>query len=72
MLPGGRPRLSTKYLLDGSSQLTLDLKTEALDVSDEEFPVLTLQGDRADMLAQESPTSWAKAGPYPPSPAHLH
>lgn len=60
------------YLLDGSSQLTLDLEAEALDVPDEELSVLTLQGDVAGKLAQEAPTYAPKAGPILPSPAHLH
>lgn len=71
MSPGGDPS-PKPYLLDSSSQLTLDLQAEALDVPDEEFSVLTLQGQRSGGLAQESPTSATKAGPcssLPSSPA---
>ena len=66
-VPDGRPKL---YLLDGGSQLTLDLEAEALDVPDEQFPVLTLRGDEAGTarLTPEAPTSAAKAGPCPSLP----
>lgn len=41
MSPGGDAS-PKPYLLDGSSQLTLELQAKALNVPDEEFPVLTL------------------------------
>lgn len=69
-VPDGRPNL---YLLDGSSQLTLDLQAEALDVPDEQLPVLTLQGEQGDeegtvRLTPASPTSAPKARPCPSPP----
>lgn len=61
-VPGCGP---AKYLLDSSSQLALDLQTEALDVSDEEFPVLTLQGDRPEMLAWAAPHVFLRSWTLP-------
>lgn len=68
MSPGGNASLKP-YLLDSSSQLTLDLQAEALDVPDEEFSVLTLQGQRSGRLVQESPTFATKAVPCPSLPS---
>lgn len=72
MSPGGDAS-PKPYLLDGSSQLTLELQAEALDVPDEEFPVLTLQRDKEGegwrrSLLRLQP----KLDPVLPAPAHLH
>lgn len=56
------------YLLDDGSQLALDLQAEALDVPDEEFPMLALQGDMAGTGVSHLP----ELNPALPSPAHLH
>lgn len=60
------------YLLDDSSQLALDLQAEALNVPDEEFPVLALQGDMAGGWHGSLPPLLPELNPALPSPAHLH
>lgn len=71
-----RRAAQSSYLLDGSSQLALNLQAEALDVADEQFTVLTLQGGKAGAvsLAPEGipPPLRPELGPALPCPAHLH
>lgn len=46
------------YLLDGSCQLALHLQTEALDVPNEEFSVLTLWADGGGRVGRGAGGKW--------------
>lgn len=66
MVSSGGDASPKPYLLDDGSQLALDLQAEALDVPDEEFPMLALQGDMAGGWYRSLPP--ARAEPCPPLP----